>query len=648
MTTPCVTLNDGWTGFPGVQGGAAAAHPAATDPTTILDTVDVPIVVLRRDSTLVGFNKAAAGVLRLSPSDIGRASRDIAVFAGLPRLEEQCGQVIASGVASRADFREGEKWFVVRISPYATGDRQVAGTVLTFTNVTAFRASIDQVIYERECTQAILNTVADPLVVLDADQRIQSGNRAFYTMFFHLASLRAQLKQLLTGGQGFQPVAVDHVFPGEGQRTLMLDARPLSLPGHSERRVLVTFQDVTARKQAAEANDLRAIAERKEELWRSEAFLAEAQRLSVTGSFSWRVTTDEITWSAQLYRIFEFDQRMPITLELIGTRVHQEDIPLLHDMIERARGAGTDLEYELRLQMPDQSIKYLHIVAHGTRDQDGRLEYIGAVQDVTARRLSEQALGKAQSELAHVARVTTLSTLTASIAHEVNQPLSGIITNASTCLRMLAADPPDVEGARETARRTIRDGNRASEVIARVRALFAKREVTTESVDLNEATREVIALSLSELQRNQVLLRAELVSDLPYVTGDRVQLQQVILNLLRNASDAMSGVDDRPRHLLIRTEREGGDRVRVTVRDAGVGIEPQAMDKLFDAFYTTKRGGMGIGLSVSRSIVERHRGRLWVERHGGPGATFVFFIPGGPLAPDRERQSPGQPVDTKV
>src|SRR5467141_2664739 len=432
-------------------------------------------------------------------------------------------------------------------------------------------------------------------------------------MFFQLASLRRQLKEMLAGRHAFQPVVVDHMFPGEGRRTLILDARPLSLPGHSERRVLVTFQDITARKQAGAPNDLRAIAERKEELWRSEAFLAEAQRLSLTGSFSWRVTTDEITWSAQLYRIFEFDQGMPVTLELIGTRVHAEDIPLLHDLIERARGAGTDFEYDLRLQMPDQSIKYLHVVAHGTRDEDGLLEYIGAVQDVTARRLSEQALGKAQSELAHVARVTTLSTLTASIAHEVNQPLSGIITNASTCLRMLDADPPDVDGARETTRRTIRDGNRASDVITRVRALFANKESATESVDLNEATREVIALSLTELQRNRASLQSELADDLPKVTGDRVQLQQVILNLLRNASDSMTDVDDRPRQLLVRTERESGDRVRVTVRDAGVGVDPQSPDKLFDAFYTTKSGGMGIGLSVSRSIAGRHHGRLWVE-----------------------------------
>jgi C4-dicarboxylate-specific signal transduction histidine kinase len=272
------------------------------------------------------------------------------------------------------------------------------------------------------------------------------------------------------------------------------------------------------------------------------------------------------------------------------------------------------------------------MVAHSIRDEDGRLEYIGAVQDVTARRLSEQALGKAQSELAHVTRATALSALTASIAHEVNQPLSGIMTNASTCLRMLATDPPDVEGARETARRTIRDGNRASDVIARVRALFTKKEPAIQAVDLNAVTREVMALSLSDLHRNHVVLQSELAKDLPTVTGDRVQLQQVILNLLRNASDAMADVHDRPRQLLVRTEREAGDHVRVSVRDVGEGVDPQNMDKLLDAFYTTKTDGMGIGLSISRSIIERHHGCLWAQANDGPGATFSFSVPSGPAS----------------
>lgn len=232
-----------------------------------------------------------------------------------------------------------------------------------------------------------------------------------------------------------------------------------------------------------------------------------------------------------------------------------------------------------------------------------------------------------RSELARVARMTSLGTLTASIAHEVNQPLAGIVTNAGTCLRMLASDSPNVEGARETAKRTIRDANRASEVIKRLRALFVKNAANNELVDLSEATREVAVLLSNELQRSQVLLRTKLADALPPVLGDRVQLQQVIMNLLMNASDAMASVDDRPRQLVITTTRDDDNSVRLTVEDVGVGFLPDEANRLFEAFYTTKNRGMGIGLSVSRSIVERHNGRLWAVPNSGPGATFSFAIP---------------------
>ncbi len=361
----------------------------------------------------------------------------------------------------------------------------------------------------------------------------------------------------------------------------------------------------------------------EDELRRSEAFLAEGQRLSRVGSFSWRVETDEITWSEELYRIFEFDRDVPVTLELIGSRVHPEDIPLVSQKMDLARRNVNDHDYAIRLRMPDGRVKYLRTKSYGIRDRDGRL----AIQDATEHRLSEEALTKARSELAHVARVAGLATLTASIAHEVNQPLSGIVTNAGTCLRTLDADPPNVDLARETARRIIRDGNRASDVITRLRALFSKKELTLESLDLNEATREVISLSLSDLQRNRVILQSELADNLPRITGDRVQLQQVILNLLRNGSDAMVGVDDRPRQLLVTTERDEGDRVRLSVKDVGTGFAPQDAERLFEAFHTTKKEGMGIGLSVSRSIIERHHGCLWAKPNDGAGATFSFSIP---------------------
>jgi PAS domain S-box-containing protein len=361
-------------------------------------------------------------------------------------------------------------------------------------------------------------------------------------------------------------------------------------------------------------------------LKRSEAFLAETRRITSTGGFTKRVATGEIIWSEEVYRIFEFDPAAPLTLERIKSRVHPEDILSFQDMLDRQH-RGSDYEHDYRLLMPGGSVKYLHVVAHATQDQDGDLAYIAAVQDVTQRRLAEEALAKTRSELARVARVSSLGALTASIAHEVNQPLSGIITNASTCLRMLAANPPNVDGARETARRTIRDGNRASDVIARLRALFSKQDTAAEPVDLNDAARKVIALSLSEIQRSRAILRPEFADGLPCVTGDRVQLQQVILNLLLNALDAMNGVDDRPRQVTIRTEQDDEDRVRLTVRDSGTGIDLDRIDRLFEAFYTTKTGGMGIGLSVSRSIIESHHGRLWAAPNDGPGAAFSFSIP---------------------
>jgi len=435
-------------------------------------------------------------------------------------------------------------------------------------------------------------------------------------------------------------------FPRDTEALLLGIAANQALIGLQQARLLTEQKrvadelDQSVAQRTAElgaANEVlrKEVAERRraeEALKRSEAFLAEGQRLSLTGSFSWRVDTDEITFSEELYRIFEFDYDAPVTLEQIVGRVRPEDIPLLSEKMDLARRDINDHDYAIRLRMPDDRVKYLRTKSYGIRDRDGRLEHVGAIQDVTEHRLSEEALAKVSSELAHVARVTSLGALTASIAHEVSQPLSGIITNACTCLRMLAADPPNVDGARETVRRTIRDGNRASEVITRLRALFGKKEATIESVDLNEGTREVIALSLSELQRNRVILRTELASDLPVVKGDRVQLQQVILNLLRNASDAMSGVDDRPRQLLISTERDGGDRVRLTVQDTGVGLDAQAMDRLFEAFYTTKNDGMGMGLSISRSIIERHHGRLWAAPNDGPGATFSFSIPCAPAS----------------
>jgi PAS domain S-box-containing protein len=425
--------------------------------------------------------------------------------------------------------------------------------------------------------------------------------------------LSATWAAILASGKSGEAEARLRRFDGK-YRWFLFRANPL----HDEAGNIVkwygTHTDIHARKRAEDS------------LKRSEAFLSEGQYLARMGNLSWHVATGQVTWSEPLYRIFEFEPGTLVTLERIASRVHPEDLPLMGDMVERAQRGDSDFEYQHRILLPDQSVKHLHLIAHRVRTDSGHIEYVGAVLDITQRRRSEEALEKVRSELAQATRIMSMGALTASIAHEVNQPLSGIVTNAGTCLRMLAADPPNVDGARETARRTIRDGNRAADVIARLRALFGKKATVIEPVDLNDAAAEVVALFSGDLQRNRVLLQTQLADGLPPVGGDRVQLQQVIMNLLRNASDAMVAVDDRPRRVVLGTRLGEDGKVHLFVRDTGIGFDAQGAERLFEAFYTTKSEGMGIGLSVSRSIIESHGGRLWAEANVGPGSTFSFSI----------------------
>ncbi len=308
--------------------------------------------------------------------------------------------------------------------------------------------------------------------------------------------------------------------------------------------------------------------------------------------------------------------------------VHPDDLSDLASAWQSIRSSGEAGEKEARLRRFDGTYRWFLFRANPLRDEAGNVvRWFGLNTDIEDRKGTEEELRNTQAKLAHMARVMTMGELTASIAHEISQPLSGIVTNASTCLRMLAADPPNVPGARETARRTIRDGNRASAIIGRLRALFNRKAPVTRPVDLNQATREVVALSLDRFRRDGVNLRTELAEDLPVIAGDRVQLQQVILNLVQNALDAMSTIDDRAKELTLRTQRDEGDRVRLSVEDSGPGFDPAAVERLFDAFYTTKKEGMGIGLSVSRSIIENHHGQLWAAPNHGLGATFSFSIP---------------------
>ncbi len=383
------------------------------------------------------------------------------------------------------------------------------------------------------------------------------------------------------------------------------------------------LRDITERKRNEEALlETHAKLARSEERWRS-VFENSAIGVALSDLDSKLIAANPVFERTLGYT--EAELRGMSFLDFTVEEDRESNRAMVQELVE---GKRRQFQIEKRYRRKDGglvSVRNTVSYVAGTAKLPGFL--LALSEDVTERYLAEEALNETRNELAHMARVTTLSTLTAAIAHEVNQPLSGIVTNASTCLRMLDADPPNLAGASETARRTIRDGNRASEVIARLRSLFSKSEPTFETFDLNEAVKEVMALSAGEVQRNRIVVQSGLAVGLPPVLGDRIQIQQVILNLVRNAWDAMSMVDDRPRELSIVTERDGNHGVRLRVKDSGVGFDAEMEKKMFQAFHTTKRDGMGIGLSVSRSIVERHQGLLWAERNEGPGATFLLTIP---------------------
>jgi PAS domain S-box-containing protein len=367
----------------------------------------------------------------------------------------------------------------------------------------------------------------------------------------------------------------------------------------------------------------------QERLQRSEAYLAEAQRLTHTGSWAWRVGgRDALHLSEEWYRIYGFDpEKGPPAWEERLQRVHPEDRAKWLVAIDRAIAEKSGYEVEFRILLPGGTVKYIHSVGHPVLNASGDLvQFVGSSMDITQRKLAEEALRQAQTDLAHVSRVTTMGELTASLAHEVNQPIAAAVTDANTCLRWLARDSPDVEEAREAALRVVKDATRAAEIISRVRLLFKKGAPQRELFDVNEVIREMIVLLCSEATRYSISVRTDLAPDLPQIMGDRVQLQQVLMNLMINGIDAMKDVEG-TRELIISSQRAENEQLLVSVSDTGVGLPPQQAAQIFDAFFTTKAHGTGMGLRISRSIVESHGGHLWAADNSPRGARFYCTLP---------------------
>jgi PAS domain S-box-containing protein len=367
------------------------------------------------------------------------------------------------------------------------------------------------------------------------------------------------------------------------------------------------------------------VLERTAELRRSEVYLTEAQKLSRTGSFGWNVKSGELFWSDESFRIFGYDRALSPTINMALQRIHPDDLALVQRTLDRASSDGQDIDLEHRLLLSDGSVKNIRVVAHAVRAEAGQLEFNGALMDVTAAKRAEEELIRAQAELSRVARATTVGELTASIAHEINQPLGAMVANGNAGLRWLERATPDVDEARAALTRIVNDGRRAGEVIESIRAMFKNVDQEKTPIDINKLIRDMLGLMLGELRANRVSVQTTLDDDLPDVIGNRVQLQQVIINLIRNAIEAMNSVTNRA--LRIGSVFHEPDGVLVSVEDSGTGIKPKDADRIFDSFFTTKPHGTGIGLSISRSIIEGHQGQLWASSGIDHGAVLNVLLP---------------------
>jgi signal transduction histidine kinase len=374
--------------------------------------------------------------------------------------------------------------------------------------------------------------------------------------------------------------------------------------------------------------DLREQRRQEQQLRRYMEYLAVGEQITRTGSWAWNCSSGELFWSREHFRIFGLDPaRTNTSCQLFSQMVHPEDRSSLESAFLEAVRAERDFDREYRIIRPDGVVAQIHSRAHPVFDKPDKLtEYVGTAVDVTELRRGEESLGRMLAELARASRAVTLGQLMASIAHEVNQPLAAVVANANAALRWLAWTEPQINRARQSLARIVRDGNRASEVITRIRDLIKKSDARRTLLNFNSLVLEVLGLLKAELRRNGISVRTQFAERLPSIRGDRVQLQQVVLNLILNAIEAMASVYKRPRLLVIATTADSSD-VAVAVEDCGVGIAERLLNRIFEPFFSNKPKGMGIGLSISRSIVEAHGGLLWAECNVGPGATFQLRLP---------------------
>jgi PAS domain S-box-containing protein len=609
----------------------------------MIDTIPVMVASYDADGSLNYINKTALDFTGVAEVDMAERQRIMAHPDDFDQIRSQWRATVAKGepfeTERRLRRRDGEyRWISTRRVPLRDSSGKIVRWYSAAVDIEdrkraelALKKSEAELIEAKRELQQTIDTI--PIIVA---RYSPNGERNFvnaaWKQFTGLSDEAARSMGLyfLVHPDDVADVerkSLEALAKGE---SLHIEARLRRADGEYRWRAL----DRVARRDEAGnisnwygvSYDIEDRKRAEDALRRSRAYLDEAQRLSATGSVGWRIADNLIVWSQETYRIFELDPVVKPTRELMLGRTHPDDIELVRGMTERLLNEDRDFDYEHRLLLSDGTIRYLHVRTHRVRFESGEMEVVGAVMDITAARKAEEALRRAQAELAHASRVATLGELSASIAHEVHQPLTAIVASGNAAVRWLDREIPERARAIRSITRMISEAHRASQVILRIRELAKKAEPVMSQVDVNSLVADVLMLINREATGQRVEVRTQLALKLPPALGDRVQLQQVLINLAMNGIQAMVPVTDRTRVLVIRTRRHDADRILVAVEDAGIGIESENLDRLFGAFYTTKPDGMGMGLSISRSIVEAHGGSISATRNSGAGMTFRFTL----------------------
>jgi PAS domain S-box-containing protein len=558
------------------------------------------------------------------PEDLSRfvAAWETALAAGAPMESE-----------ARLRRAGGEyRWWLIRNVPLRDDQRNVINWYGTAVDIEDRHRVEDALRVSEERWRNLVAGAPVGIALTDMHGRYVSANPALQRMMGYseteLRGLRATditheddrvtTEAMITAtAAGKPPTRVTKRYRHKDGGVIWAEVSGFPIPREGNAPLLAGIVvDITDRKRA------------EDELRRSEASLGDAQQISHTGSWRWQIATGEVSLSEELRRMLAVDPAIPLpsAAAFIAT-IHADDRRAFEETVERAVQARMRFEHEYRLVLADDSIKRLHIFGRPDVSGSGELEYTGVVMDVTERRRAEEALRDTQAELTRAARLTTMGELVASLSHELRQPLAAIVMNGSATLRWLSREPPDLEEARDAATRIVREGQRADEVIRGLRALAKKSGLQMTALDVDDVVNEVLALTRGELHRHGVTLRVDLATGSWPVRGDRVQLQQVLLNLILNGIDAMRAVTAHTRELTVSSTLAETGSVRVSVEDTGAGLDPELAQRIFEPFFTTKADGLGMGLSICRSIIEAHGGELWMLPRIPRGTAFHFTVP---------------------